>query len=730
MPAYINFRSKHRGPPATPSPPPVILGFTPVSGPVAISVVITGTNFATANTVTFNGVPASFVIDSPEQITAIVPGAATTGLIVVFSSGGTDTSDTSFQVVAPSGYTFPTTPYRFPSLSGYANVRSAPFNAQGNGSTNDTAAIQACIDAQLTGYSAPTRAIYIPDGTYVISDRLIRRIGATQWVGDFWIQGESESGTILKLANNAPGYNNPSVPKAVIYQSSGSGGPNPFCDYPGLGEGNEAFRSHVADLTIQLGSGNAGAVGIDSMSHNNGAVRRVTVDGSSGGYAGVRVERKWPGPTHFNRIHVKGCQYGLTFVNFQQCATAEHLWVENQTVAGLKVEGLITWIRGVRSTNSVPVVKFSGDSRGGLLLVDGNFSGGSSSVSAIQNLGSGKVFVRDVVTSGYRAAVDEGATPVTGTTVGEYATNPKHSLWAGTDTSLRLQIKDTPDVPYAPTGTWQNVASFGVTPANGNNSPAFQAAIDSGATHLYFPPGNNTAGVYNFGATIVIRGSVQHINFGSVRFQPTAALAGGTFFRLENVSGTTCCLEHFWYFHNTFGVSRLFEGRSNKVYIFKDFHGGSYHTAAPASGALGEHYRDDVMGELTLAHAQNVWTRQNNGEGGIGTKTSGGDLWVFGQKSDIAAGANQQALVATAGRVEILGMTGFNNTNPQTLNCVDITNIPFSVASWTTHIYTAGADWNILVEETRAGVTRQLPRSAVNRAGANGSSVNLFRSGT
>jgi uncharacterized repeat protein (TIGR03803 family)/YD repeat-containing protein len=57
----------------TPQGFPSITSFSPGSGPVGIAVLITGKNFTDATRVTFNGVPADFTVNSPTQITAIVP---------------------------------------------------------------------------------------------------------------------------------------------------------------------------------------------------------------------------------------------------------------------------------------------------------------------------------------------------------------------------------------------------------------------------------------------------------------------------------------------------------------------------------------------------------------------------------------------------------------------------------------------------------------------------------
>lgn len=77
---------------------PQIAGFTPGSGNVGASVVITGANFTAATAVKFNGTAAVYHVDLSTQITATVPANATTGPISVTTAAGTGTSAASFTV--------------------------------------------------------------------------------------------------------------------------------------------------------------------------------------------------------------------------------------------------------------------------------------------------------------------------------------------------------------------------------------------------------------------------------------------------------------------------------------------------------------------------------------------------------------------------------------------------------------------------------------------------------
>ncbi len=82
----------------TTSTVPTISSFSPSSGAVGTSVIITGSNFTGASSVKFNGTAASFTVNSATQITTTVPTGATTGTISITTSAGTATSVGSFTV--------------------------------------------------------------------------------------------------------------------------------------------------------------------------------------------------------------------------------------------------------------------------------------------------------------------------------------------------------------------------------------------------------------------------------------------------------------------------------------------------------------------------------------------------------------------------------------------------------------------------------------------------------
>ncbi len=116
------------------------------------------------------------------------------------------------------------------------------------------------------------------------------------WRAGFFLQGESKQGVVLKLPDNATGFTNAASPKAVL--KTGSENPNNTSG----GDGNQAFRHYIRNLTIDVGSGNAGAVGIDFITNIRGGIYNVTVRSAApegSGHAGILMDRAWPGPGIF-----------------------------------------------------------------------------------------------------------------------------------------------------------------------------------------------------------------------------------------------------------------------------------------------------------------------------------------------------------------------------------------------------------------------------------------------
>lgn len=77
---------------------PTTPSFSPGSGGIGSSIALTGSHFTDATLVEFNGVSASFTVNSDTSITATVPSGATTGLVKVGNPAGSANSSGNFLV--------------------------------------------------------------------------------------------------------------------------------------------------------------------------------------------------------------------------------------------------------------------------------------------------------------------------------------------------------------------------------------------------------------------------------------------------------------------------------------------------------------------------------------------------------------------------------------------------------------------------------------------------------
>jgi hypothetical protein len=149
---------------------PTLTSFTPASGPVGTSVTISGTSFTGATAVRFNGVTASFTVNSATSIQATVPAGATTGPISVTTPGGTATSTSAFTVTtgAPTITSF--TPASGPAgttvtISGtnFTGATAVTFNGtSANFTVNSATSIQTTVPSGAT--TGPIR-VTTPGGT-------------------------------------------------------------------------------------------------------------------------------------------------------------------------------------------------------------------------------------------------------------------------------------------------------------------------------------------------------------------------------------------------------------------------------------------------------------------------------------------------------------------------------------------------------------------------------------
>ncbi|MGF1568419.1 MAG: glycosyl hydrolase family 28-related protein [Nodosilinea sp.] len=459
----------------------------------------------------------------------------------------------------------------------------------GDGRVDNTAALLKCIKAHANleqwekDVNISNSPLYFPNGTYLVSDTI-------GWQAFLFLQGQSRDKTILKLANNADGFNDRNAPKPFI----------------GLGENQKdfygvGFRNMMRNFTLEVGVGNPGAVALSYYGSNQSSAENIVIktsDPNQAGWAGV-AERGGACPGLLKNITVDGFDYGL--VPASGC-THENITLRRQNRAGLfctsqnnqqpgydgdqrrgwgggvGVGGKMVAILNLVSENRVPAVDFNRDTGEGapacgITLINANLTGGAAGTAAIHTIAP--IYARNVTTQGYQFAIhDEFNNRKTGATVREYASETYATLPNG-DLSLHQTFKATPDSTYpSATGAkWASVVAFGANPDDRTpDTAAIQRAIDSGAEVVYFPAptdqDNQTS--YVVDDTIVIRQNVRFVlGLGHV-IKSYGGLAGKTLFRIEETRGDAVVFDHvnLQYFDNAMDHN-LFEHNSRKNLVIK-----------------------------------------------------------------------------------------------------------------------------------------------------------------
>jgi PA14 domain/Pectate lyase superfamily protein len=364
---------------------------------------------------------------------------------------------------------------------GVYNVRD--YGAKGDGVTDDTAAIvaasKAIDDVPFSRPNADFSVIYLPNGTYLVSDTI-------QWRNFRILQGQSRSGVVIRLKDGAPGYGDTANPKPVVR-----------C----LFNNNESIGNYIRHLTVDIGQGNAGAVGIRYNAHNQGMLEHVTIrSGDGSGAIGLDLSETEFGPAMVKHVSVQGFDVGIVTPGQPSHATLAHIRLLGQRVAGIR-NFLPISIQDLNSANSVPaIVNGDGNLLAQLTVIGARLEGGDASNVAIEN--NGTAYLRDVATSGYGAALSNKGMRIDGATTSEFFEGERISLFDSRPGHIGLPLEAAPEVFVEPAANW-------VAPPNvaGDDTASIQSAIDSGARTIFLPWGAN----YEISDTIVVRGTVRRI---------------------------------------------------------------------------------------------------------------------------------------------------------------------------------------------------------------------------
>lgn len=540
---------------------------------------------------------------------------------------------------------FSSTQQVLPRGSGALDVKEH-FGAAGDGRTDDTAAFQAAFDHLCSKVPLAYNTLIIPLGTYLLSD--------TVQGGRFIdVKGAGPQQTILQLKDNV--FTDPTQPRPVLRMSSSRSPPGSHKSVNG-----SSISIYVDGLTIDTGRNNPGAKAIEFHANNLGRLENCVLRSGDGvGVCGLDLTHHDVGPALVKHVRVEGFDYGAAIRYQEYSMTLEHVTLSGQRIAGIRNQGNILAIRGLRSTNRVPAVVAEGGNSM-VTLLDSNLDGGSPECAAVQ--ADGGLYCLRVQTAGYGSAVEKRilvnqkpaewkTETIVGPRIDEYVSDKFTAGFGDPRGALQLPIEETPEPPVPPISEWVNVRSFASAKRGDDWGPAVQAAIDGGARVVYFPRGER----YRISQPVRLHGRIERLvglnnelqTFDPIdkrREQQNAAAPKPVVIVDENDPARTIVFDRL-------NIAAL-QHTGAATLVLRSSTPGRF-TSAPGAGKL---FLEDVGGaDYHFDHPQRVWVRQWNPEShaaGPCIHSRGATIWALGFKTEYES----SKLWAEAGaQTEILG---------------------------------------------------------------------------
>eukprot|EP00041_Stephanoeca_diplocostata_P024233 m.607986 g.607986 ORF g.607986 m.607986 type:complete len:778 (+) comp22483_c0_seq2:155-2488(+) len=425
------------------------------------------------------------------------------------------------------GHPLPSTP-----IYTVFNVRQ--YGAAGDGATDDTNSFLRTIVAIQDRMNSTTRwhphypsVLYVPSGRYVVKDTLqlypddpvdCTGLSCVDWrMLMISVMGESTDTTTIVLPDNSVGFADKDNTKPV------------FLTHPHSRLFNNGQWLGYYDFTLEIGDGNAGAVGIRHASNNIGQIANVQIlyKGSSEDCkpaAGIDFPIFLGGIILFKNIRVNSFSIGINISQPQDITVAQNIEILNCPV-GISLEDKGLGVRNMTAVNVTTGILSMGSSAS-LTLVDCHFS--ASGRNILENMAAvvshgGQLYARNITATNFSAAIFDYATNASDSKfssvrspVSEYS----HASAVGVfphvpHTATGLRARSTPEVAYDAPHLW---AIANLNSSIKDNTPIIQAAIDSGARTVMLNGStpNVTGGTvyYRLASPVIVRGNVERLHGG------------------------------------------------------------------------------------------------------------------------------------------------------------------------------------------------------------------------
>jgi hypothetical protein len=559
------------------------------------------------------------------------------------------------------------------------DVTQAPYFAKGDGQNDDTDAIQQAIE----DWQGKHRTIYLPSGTYLVSKPLRYRPAVGHGYNTF--RGAGRDRTILRLRDRT--FAEATSPQPLI--TLGFNG-----QQNGKGVHADWFNNNVADLTLDTGQGNSGAIGLQFYSNNVGSLRDVTIRSQdAAGAIGLDLAyADQNGPCLVKNITVDGFAIGVKTGATVNSQTLENVAIKNASRVGWLNEGQCLSIRGLKVAGPSPAF----ESKFGIVcLVDAQLHGTEAAHDQAAITSRETLFARNIKTSGFRVAIDnqcERNNPTDdalGPNVNEYvSSSPLSQFPKPTPRSLNLPIEETPDVPHDDPETWANVRHFREL-TDPDDTASLQRAIDSGATTVFFPAG----GPFFVSETVSVRSNVRRLLGMFAALRPVGKLK--PMFRIDDGTSPIVVIQDFT------GECQI-DHAAKRTLVLKNGQG----TDGETTGG-GDLFLENVVADWTFGPGR-VWARQfNNEKLGTHILNKAATLWILGLKTERGGTLIETQAGAST---ELLGGLSYTTNNGKLAPMFVSTDAHVSYVIG--EVCYTGDPYRVLVHETLGSETRTLARGA------------------
>jgi hypothetical protein len=440
----------------------------------------------------------------------------------------------------------------------------------------------------IIGNAMGYRWVYLPKGTYLVSGQISGMscdYSTTTTTHGPVIVGESRTGTVIRLKDGTwptPEFNPPQFPNGIWHQVVLHGGD---C-------GNTAFGKEMHNFTVDIGSNNAGAIGLNFSTANAGGISNINVISRDGhGNIGVSLWGGEIGPAYAHSIYVKGFKVGIYACAWDDI-TLFQIKLENQTQYGVYNAATcsIDSLSFITTAVNVPAIYNGGNGR--LTAINGFFAGSSSGAGLVNQ--GGRLFARNIKTTGYQGGAVSSTGAPSAATLDEFAAGGSQGMWYTPRHSMNMDVKYPPFPPWGDTTKWVDLIRFrggGLGSPTKSDTTTLRMALTSGRPNIEL---DRTPAIPD---TFFVQGGIERIvctsGGGGIRC-PAVVIRDNTppVVTLQFMVG-------------------MFINRSSKTVILESCNGNLW------CEGTGDVFVNGFMGGRIIVRnpAQRVWVRDFNGEG-------------------------------------------------------------------------------------------------------------------